>query len=172
MARKSKDVFGFDEFEKAMLGMQKRYDDASTAFIAAGIRQGKKRAKQVTPKVKGELYKGWKEKKPKDFKGGKAGKVKVGLLYNDASHAHLYELGHRMITRDRTRNAVGKFQKEEFKLKKYSKASWIRKTATGAKVSGRVPGRHVRDKVMAEFETRINSEADRIIDKITREVEI
>lgn len=137
MARKSKDVFGFDEFEKAMLGMQKRYDDASTAFIAAGIRQGKKRAKQVTPKVKGELYKGWKEKKPKDFKGGK---VKVGLLYNNAPHGHLYEYPHNVKSHGR--------------------------------IVGRTKGHGVLEQVTKEFETRINTEADRIIDKITREVEI
>ena len=95
MARKTKDVFGFDEIQKAFDKMQGRYNDKATAMIAAGIRQAKKRVKQQTPKLTGNLRKGWKEKKPKDYQNGR---YKVGLLYNDAPHAHLYERGHKQIS--------------------------------------------------------------------------
>ena len=85
MARKSKDVFGFDELAKAFDKMKDRYDDEAVALLAAETRQAKKRVKQQTPKLTGNLRKGWKEKKPKEYQNGK---YRVGLVYNDAPHGH------------------------------------------------------------------------------------
>ena len=169
MARKSKDVFGFDEFEKAMLKMIDKYHHAGDAFLAAGARQGKKRAKQLTPRRTGNLQKSWREKSPKEYKGGD---VIVSLVSTNAPHGHLYEYGHRIVARDRTRSIGGRFGKEEFKLGKYSKASWIRKTATGAREGGEVPGHYVLNEVSEEFKRKIEKEKDRLIDKIIEEVEI
>lgn len=98
MARKSKDVLGIDELIKTFEKMESKFDNKATALIAAETRQAKKRAKQKTAKVTGNLRKAWKEKKPKEFQGGK---YKVGMVYNDAPHGHLYEDGHRLIIRGR-----------------------------------------------------------------------
>lgn len=98
MARKSKDVLGIDELIKTFDKMESKFDNKATALLAAETRQAKKRVKQKTVKVTGNLRKGWKEKKPKEYQGGK---YKVGMIYNRAPHAHLYEDGHLLITHGR-----------------------------------------------------------------------
>lgn len=98
MARKSKDVLGIDELIKTFDKMESRFESKATAMLATSTRQAKKRAKQQTVKVTGNLRKAWKEKKPKEYQNGK---YVVGMVYNDAPHGHLYEDGHRLIVRGR-----------------------------------------------------------------------
>lgn len=95
MARKTKDVFGFDELQKAFDKMESKFESKATAMLAAETRQVKKAVKQQTPKLTGNLRKGWKEKKPKEYQNGK---YRVGLVYNDAPHGHLYERPHKIIS--------------------------------------------------------------------------
>lgn len=105
MARKTKDVFGFEEFEKAMERVSKRYEQKSDAFLVAATQQAAKRVRQKSPRGKKpkpteneRLKKGWRTLRPKEFQSGK---VKVSRVLGRANHAHLYENPHKIRTRGR-----------------------------------------------------------------------
>lgn len=137
MARKSKDVFGFDELAKAFDKMKDRYDDEAVALLAAETRQAKKRVKQQTPKLTGNLRKGWKEKKPKEYQNGK---YRVGLVYNDAPHGHLYERPHKIISH--------------------------------GKQAGITEGHDKLGKTLKELESKVLKDTEKLMDKITKDVQI
>lgn len=117
MARKSVDVLGIDELVKTFDKMESRFENKAVAYLAASTRQAKKRVKQQTAKVTGNLRKGWREKKPKEYQNGK---YVVGMVFNKAPHAHLYEDGHRLIVHGR---GVGRVAGREVLKKTMDEAS-------------------------------------------------
>ena len=62
---KQKDVFGFDELEKAIEKMQSKYNDEADAFLAAQAEQAAKRLRQTAPKVTGNCKRNYKTQPPK-----------------------------------------------------------------------------------------------------------
>lgn len=170
MARKSKDVLGIDELIKTFDKMESRFESKATAMLAAQTRQAKKRVKQQTP-VSNKKHKGgkdkplkqtWKEKKPKEYQNGK---YMVGMVYSDANHAHLYELGHEMVTRTRTRAVGGRFQKEAQRMGKVKKLDSVGKIKYGVKKHGFVVGRSVLAGTLKEAEAKWGKAAEQALDK-------
>lgn len=137
MARKTKDVFGFDELQKAFDKMESKFESKATAMLAAETRQVKKAVKQQTPKLTGNLRKGWKEKKPKEYQNGK---YRVGLVYNDAPHGHLYERPHKIISH--------------------------------GKQAGITEGHDKLGKTLKELESKVLKDTEKLMDKITKDVQI
>ncbi len=177
MARKSKDVFGFDELAKTFDKMKDRYDDEAEALLAAETRQVKKRVKQQTP-VSNKKHKGgkdkplkqtWKEKKPKEYQNGK---YVVGMVHSDANHAHLYELGHDMIVRSRTRDSYGRYTTQNLRTGKVEKLSLFKRKAFGVKKVGYVPGHRLLANTLKELESKVLKDAEKLMDKITKDVQI
>lgn len=176
MARKSKDVLGIDELIKTFDKMESRFESKATAMLAAQTRQAKKRVKQQTP-VSNKKHKGgkdkplkqtWKEKKPKEYQNGK---YMVGMVYSDANHAHLYELGHEMVTRTRTRGADGRYKKEKSKMGKLANANFFKKRNFKAKKVGFVPGNYVLAGSLEQAEARWGNSVEKILDEITKDVQ-
>lgn len=166
MARQT-DVFGFDELEKAFNRMQKKYENRGQAMLAAEAAQAAKRLRQITPvgppkKISGKkkhipLKKSVRTLKPKEFKGGE---VLVSRIQNPAPHMHLVELGHNIYTSKR-------------KLKhKVSEYNALGKKVNGIKSHGRVEGKFMIDKVLAELRGRFPKSAEKLFDEITREVQL
>ena len=94
------DVFGFDELEKAMKQCEKNYPSQADAFLMAEGRAVNKRTKSLTPVRTKKLRNSWRTKKVKLYKGGK---VRVVRVQSTAPHAHLVELGHKIVSGGRTR---------------------------------------------------------------------
>lgn len=177
MARKTKDVFGFDELQKAFDKMESKFESKATAMLAAETRQVKKAVKQQTP-VSNKKHKGgkdkplkqtWKEKKPKEYQNGK---YIVGMVYSDANHAHLYELGHEMVTRQRTRSLDGRYRTEKSKMGKLANKSLFEKRKFKAKKVGFVPGNYVLAGNLKQAESRWGRSVEKLMDKITKDVQI
>lgn len=162
MARKQKDVFGFEELEKAFDKMLEKYEDKGDALLHAIGRQAGKRMRQVTPKgvgskKPGTLKKSYRVKKPKKFKGDK---VNVVLVSSGAPHAHLVEYGHEIYTSPKKlKHKVSRYNAIGRKVKKISH-------------HGRVEGQFLFDKVWKEFETRFPQKAQDMIDEITKDLEV
>lgn len=156
MASRTADVFGFEELEKAFLRMEKRYKSRGDAMLAAQASQAAKRLRQIAPVNTGKLKKSVRTLKPKEFKGGK---VIVSRIQNTAPHMHLVELGHNVYT---SRRKVGK-------ITKYNKSG---RKAAGITSHGRVEGKFMIDKILTEMRSRFPKEAEKLIDKITKEVQI
>ena len=94
------DVFGFDELEKAMKQCEKNYPSQADAFLMAEGRAVNKRTKSLTPVRTKKLLNSWRTKKVKLYKDGK---VRVVRVQSTAPHAHLIELGHKIVSGGRTR---------------------------------------------------------------------
>ena len=122
------DVFGFDELEKAMKQCEKNYPSQADAFLMAEGRAINKRTKSLTPVRTKKLLNSWRTKKVKLYKGGK---VRVVRVQSTAPHAHLIELGHKIVQGD-------------FML----------------------------EKSMSEAQAKFNSGAEKLLDKITKDIQM
>lgn len=160
---KEKDVFGFDEFNKALDTMCKRYDTKSDAILAAQARQAQRRVTQLTPissKNKDRKYRlkpSWRVLKVKEYPND----VKVSRIQSKANHGHLYELGHEMVT-------VG-VKKKGFKSGKTKKYNKFGRAALGIKSHGRVPGRFILEKSIHELRSKYPAELQKLVDEIAKE---
>lgn len=165
MARKQADVFGFDQFQKSMEKMRKRYPVESDLLLATEAFQIKKRVKQITPvgkypsgkKKGGTLRKGWRDLKPKSYQGGK---VQVSRVQNAAPHAHLLEYGHEIYTTNGRKTG------------KVAKYNGIGRRVVGIKSHGKTEGLYLLDKSMKEANIRYPKSVQELINKITKEVEM
>lgn len=175
MARQSKGAdtsaeFGVDELEKALTRMSKKYDDKVDALLMAQGRVVTNKTKARTPvgkkQKKQRLKNTWRLKPVKEY-----GKTKVVRIQSQASHAHLVEQGHEIVTRERSRTN-GRYAKEAVKLGKTSKLTAGGKKAFGVKSGGRVEGKKILEDTMKEYESKFFSQAQKILNDITSEVEL
>lgn len=177
MARRTKDVFGFDELEKTFEKMQPRFQEKGEAFLSAAARQMKKRIKQMTPLDKSKkkktdtkhLRNTWQEKKPKEYKNGE---TLVSLVYTKAPHAHLFDLGHKMVARTCERNDNGRYAKEAERIGKTTKLNVAQRYGMGVKETGYVEGRRVREKALNELNDRVLKDAQKVLDAMTKEMQL
>ena len=140
------DVFGFDELEKAMKQCEKNYPSQADAFLMAEGRAVNKRTKSLTPVRTKKLRSSWRTKKVKLYKGGK---VRVVRVQSTAPHAHLIELGHKIVSGGRTRERGRKL-----------------------KSGGYVQGDFMLEKSMSEAQAKFNSGAEKLLDKITKDIQM
>ena len=169
MARRRTDVFGFDELEKAFTKCEQKYPDQADAFLMALGRAVNKRVKQLTPIKTKKLRKSWRLKKVKLYKNGT---VRVVREESKAPHAHLIEDGHRIVTRKRTRDSRGRFGTESNRLGKTSNLSRFQKKRFGVRSGNFVEGRHMLENAMAESRMKFNSGAEKLLARITKDVEV
>lgn len=146
-----KDVFGFDELEKAFNRLEKRYPNQADALLMAQGQAVNKRTKQLTPVKTRKLRNSWRLKKVKLYKGGK---VRVVRVQSSAPHAHLIEYGHDIYT------TGGR------KTGKVARYNAVQRLARGIKKHGRVEGKHMLEKSMNEARTRFSRDAQKLLDKL------
>lgn len=150
------DVFGFDELEKAFKRCEKRYPNEADAFLMAQGQAVNKRTKALTPVRTKKLRNSWRLKKVKLYKGGK---VRVVREQSTAPHAHLIELGHEIVRGCRTRERGRKLNR-------------IQRSARGISSGGYVEGRHMLEKSLSESQSRFESGAKKLLDKITEDIKV
>lgn len=154
MARNA-DVFGFDELEKAFKRCEKNYPNAADAFLMAEGRTVNKRTKALTPVRTKKLRNSWRLKKVKLYKGGT---VRVVREQSAAPHAHLIEYGHELVSGGKTRERGRKLNR-------------VQRSARGIKSGGYVEGKHMLEKAMIEAESNFERGAQKLLDKITGDLE-
>lgn len=150
------DVFGFDELEKAMKQCEKNYPSQADAFLMAEGRAVNKRTKSLTPVRTKKLLNSWRTKKVKLYKDGK---VRVVRVQSTAPHAHLVELGHKIVSGGRTRERGRKLNR-------------VQRSARGIKSGGYVQGDFMLEKSMSEAQAKFNSGAEKLLDKITKDIQM
>lgn len=153
---KFKDVFGFDELEKAFNKLEKKYPNEADRLLMTIGQAVNKRTKGLTPVRTRKLRNSWRLKKVKEYKGGK---VRVVRIQSSVPYAHLVEQGHEIVTggktrvRGRTLNAV-------------------QRSMRGIKSGGRVEGRFMLATAIKEASARFEKEASKMLDKLTKDVQI
>ncbi len=155
MARNT-DVFGFDELEKAFKRCEKNYPNAADAFLMAEGRAVNKRVKQLTKKKTGKLRESWRLKKVKLYKNGT---VRVVREQSEAPHAHLVEYGHEIVRGGKTRERGRRLNR-------------VQRSARGIKSGGYVEGKHMLEKSMSEAESNFARGAQKLLDRITEDLEV
>lgn len=156
MARKQVDVFGFDELEKAFKRCEKKYPDSADAFLMAAGRQTNKHTKQLTPVRTRKLRNSWRLKKVKLYKSGT---VRVVRVQSSAPHAHLVEYGHEIVRGGKTRERGRTLNR-------------VQRAARGIKSGGRVKGKAMLETAMNESRARFGRDAQELINKLTRDLEV
>lgn len=150
------DVFGFDELEKVMKRCEKNYPNQADAFLMAEGQAVNKKTKSLTPVRTKKLRNSWRLKKVKLYKSGK---VRVVRVQSTAPHAHLIELGHEVVRGGRTRERGRKLNR-------------VQRSARGIKSGGYVQGKFMLEKSMSEAQTKFKSGAEKLLDKLTKDVQI
>lgn len=153
---KNVDVFGFEELEKAFKRCEKRYPNEADALLMAAGQQVNKRVKSLTPVRTRKLRNSWRLKKVKLYKGGK---VRVVREQTTAPHGHLIELGHEIVRGGKTRERGRKLNR-------------VQRSARGIKSGGRVEGVHMLEKSLSEARSRFESDADKMLDRLTKDVQV
>lgn len=156
MARKQKDLFGFEQLNKAFERAQKKYPDKADALLMAAGRTVTKQVKRDTKKVTGTLRKSWNLKKVKQYKGGK---VRVVRVQSDAPHAHLYEFGHYI--KPRGRGLKNRADKRNYRYER---------GVTGA--VGFVEGIYPLEKAMEASRKRFGTNAQKLLEDITSDLKL
>ena len=149
------DVFGFEELEKAFKRCEKRYPNEADALLMAAGQQVNKRVKALTPVRTKKLRNSWRLKKVKLYKGGK---VRVVREQTTAPHGHLIELGHEIVRGGKTRERGRKLNR-------------VQRSARGSKSGGRVEGIHMLEKSLSEARSRFESDADKMLGRLTKDVQ-
>ena len=156
MARKQKDVFGFDELEKAFKRCEKKYPNSADALLMAAGQAATKRTKQLTPVKTKKLRNSWRLKGIKLYKGET---VRVARVQSTAPHAHLVELGHEIVRGGKSRERGRKLNR-------------VQRSVRGITSGGFVEGKHMLETAMMETRKRFGRDADKLIDKLTEDLEI
>lgn len=159
--------FGIEELEKAFNRMSKKYDDKADALLMAQGRVAVNKTKQKTPVGKTKKLKGsWRLKAVKEY-----GKTKVVRIQTEATHGHLVEQGHEIVSRERSRNN-GRYATENARLKKTSKLNAAGRKVFGVKSGGRVEGKKMLETTMKEVQANFFQAAEKMLNEVTDEVEL
>lgn len=150
------DVFGFDELKKAFERCEKRYPDQADALLMAQGQAVNKRTKALTPVRTKKLRNSWRLKNVKLYKGGK---VRVVRIQSTTPHAHLIELGHEIVSGGRTRERGRTLNS-------------VQRSSRGIKSGGRVEGKFMLEKSMSEARSRFESDAEKMLEKLTEDIKV
>lgn len=151
-----KDVFGFDELEKSFKKLSKKYPNKADALLMAQGQAVNKATKAKTPVKTKKLRNSWRLKKVKLYKGGK---VRVVRVQSSAPHAHLIEYGHEIVRGGKTRVRGRTLNR-------------VQRAVRGITSGGRVEGKHMLEKSIAEAQTRFEKNAQKMIDDLTGDLKV
>ena len=156
MLRMSNDgTFGFDELQKAFNKIEQKYPDKTDAMLMALGRVATSKTKAKTPLGKTKKLKGsWKLKKPKKY-----GKARVVRTQSQAPHAHLVELGHKIVRGGRTR-------------KNGRSLNTLERKTRGIQSKGRVEGKKMLETSFKEMEGTFSKSVEKLLDDLTSEVQL
>ena len=147
--------FGIEELQKAFEKAAAKYGDKADALLMAQGKLAQKRVKSRTPVGATRKLKGsWRLKKVR-----KVGDTRVVRIQSTARYAHLVELGHELVRGGSSRRN-GK------------KLSRIGRAVRGVRSVGYVEGREMLAATMRELESRYASGVQKLLDDLTKDVEI
>lgn len=181
-----KDVFGFDELKKAFDRCQKRYPDNADALLMSHGQAVQKKTKADTPVYKGkisagskikpgQLKKSWRVKPPKTYQDEK---YRVVRVQSKAPHAHLIEDGHEMISggssylSERTGAVISRGRNKGKQKMVRRKMNAAERSIRGVKGKGFIEGTYMLANAMSEARRRFETDAERMIDELTRDIQV
>lgn len=148
-------TFGFEDLQKAFNRIEQKYPNKTDAMLQSMARVGANRTKSKTPIGKTKKLKGtWRVKKPKVY-----GKARVARVQSASRYAHLVEDGHEIIH-------GGKGSKNGKKL------NVLQRGIRGVKSGGKTKGAKMIKESFSELEGAFGKSAEKLLDDLTREVQM
>ena len=160
-----KDLFGFDELEKSFSKLSKKYPNAADALLMAQGQAVNKETKANTPVKTKKLRNSWRLKKVKLYKGGT---VRVVRIQSAAPHAHLVEEGHENVRGGSIYSSKGKSRSVSGRRK----LNGVQRAYRGISSHGHTEGKFMLENAMRKARTRFDREAQKMLDKITEDLQI
>jgi len=148
-------LFGFQELDKAFKKAVNKYPEKSDALLMAGARLAQSKTKTDTPVGKTKkLRASWRVKPPKTYR-----QSRVVRVQSQAPHAHLVELGHRIVR-------GGKLRQGGREL------NVLQRAVRGITVGGRVEGKYMLEKAMKGVTTSFDKDVEKMMDKLLGDLEL
>jgi len=148
-------IFGFEDLDKAFKKAVNKYPEKSDAVLVAGARLAQSKTKTDTPVGKTKkLRASWRVKPPKTYR-----QSRVVRVQSQAPHAHLVELGHRIVH-------GGKLRQGGREL------NVVQRAVRGITVGGRVEGKFMLEKAMKGVTTSFDKDVEKMMDKLLGDLEI
>ena len=148
-------IFGFDELEKAFKKAVNKYSEKSDALLIAGARLAQSKTKTDTPVGRTrKLRASWRVKPPKTY-----GQSRVVRVQSQAPHAHLVELGHRIVR-------GGKIRQRGREL------NVVQRAIRGITVGGDVEGKHMLENAMKQVTTSFDNDVEKMMDRLLGDLEL
>ena len=149
-------TFGIEDLKKAFTRMEGKYKSKGDAFLMSMAKVAATRTKSKTPVGKTKKLKGtWRTKKPKTF-----GKARVARMQSGNRYAHLVERGHEVVHGGSSRASNGR------------KLNALGRRVRGVSVGGRTKGAHMISEAMNDIESTFGKSAEKLLDELTREVQL
>ena len=153
---KNSDTFGFEDLEKAFKRIEGKYKSKGDAFLMSMAKVAATRTKSKTPVGKTKKLRGtWRTKKPKTY-----GKARVARMQSANRYAHLVERGHEVVHGGSSRASNGR------------KLNALGRKVRGVSVGGRTQGAHMISEAMNDIESTFGKSAEKLLDELTREVQL
>lgn len=155
MAKKD-NTFGFEDLEKAFKRIEGKYKSKGDALLMSMVRLAAQRTRSKTPVGKTKKLRGsWRTKKPKTY-----GKARVARMQSGNRYAHLVDRGHEIVHGGSTRASNGR------------KLNALGRKVRGVSVNGRTQGAHMISDAMDDIESTFGKNAKKLLDELTKEVEL
>lgn len=148
-------TFGFEDLEKAFKRIEQKYPNKTDAMLMSMARVAANRTKSKTPVGKTKKLKNtWRTKKPKVY-----GKTRVARMQSASRYAHLVEDGHEIVSGGKN-NIGGR------------KLNALGRKIKGVKVGGKTKGAKMIQQAMTDIESTFDKNAQKLVNDLTREVEL
>lgn len=172
------EVFGLEELEKQFERTIKKFPDKTAALLKAQANILKKETSNRSPVLKskrsdrkpGQLKSSWRALSPKEYENA-YGSTLVVRVQSNAPHGHLVEDGHEIVSRERKRDARGRYAKESYKLSKTNRLTATGRKVFGVKSGGRVKGKDMLKDSLKKLERSFYAEAEKMLNDLTEDYE-
>jgi len=153
---KDDNTFGFEDLQKAFNKTVNKFDSKTDAMLMAMTNVARSRIRANSPISKTKKLKGsWRTKKPKQY-----GKARVARVQSQNRYAHVVEEGHNVVQGGRTTGRNGR------------QLNIIQRTVRGVSVNGKTKPVKMIEKSMGELRTTFGNNAKKLLDDLTKELDI
>ena len=149
-------TFGFEDLQKAFNRIEQKYENKTDAMLMAMANTARQRVRSKTPTGKTKKLKGsWRTKKPKTF-----GKARVARVQTENRYGHVVEEGHKVVTGGSTIGRNGR------------KLNVLQRGIRGISVGGKTKAEKMIESTVKELNSAFGKNAEKLLDDLTREVEL
>lgn len=149
-------TFGFEDLERAFKKTVSKFDSKTDAMLMAMTNVARSRIRANSPSGKTrKLVGSWRTKKPKVY-----GRARVARVQSQNRYAHTVEEGHNVVSGGSTVGRNGR------------RLNVIQRRVRGVSVGGRTQAVKMIDKSMRELKSAFGKNANKLLDDLTKEVQL